>query len=154
MEPVTRKTGKMAVKARQQMRAAKLAKYKRELAEAGVKLGLPKPSEEARRQKEEELKKLYTELFPSKSGEVIEEQPSTEEQAPTTEERPPAKEGPVSPEAPASPEELAPPREPAPPKEEPAVQAKTAQPKKEQAAAEKIEESGKTKETTEQTEGG
>ncbi|MDI6884049.1 MAG: hypothetical protein QMD00_02755, partial [Hadesarchaea archaeon] len=64
---MTRKTGKLAVKARQQTRAAKLAKYKRELAEAGVSLSLPKPSAEARKQKEEELKRLYAELFPKKA---------------------------------------------------------------------------------------
>lgn len=67
---MTKKTGKVAVKARQQMRAAKMAKQKRELAEAGVKLGLPKPSAEARRQKEEELKRLYLELFPKKKAEA------------------------------------------------------------------------------------
>ena len=61
---LTRKTGKAAVKARQQMKSAKLARYKRELAQAGVKLSLPKPSAKAQREKEEELKRLYLELFP------------------------------------------------------------------------------------------
>ena len=79
---VTRKTGKMAVKARQLMHAAKLAKYKRELSEAGVSLSLPKPSAKARREKEEELRKLYLELFPGKKkqaeGEQAEQQESTE----------------------------------------------------------------------------
>ncbi len=65
-EIVTRKTGKMAVKARQLMRSAKLAKYKRELSDAGVSLSLPKPSAKARKEKEEELRKLYLELFPEK----------------------------------------------------------------------------------------
>lgn len=76
---MTRKTGKMAVKARQLMRSAKLAKYKRELAEAGVSLSLPKPSAKARREKEEELRKLYLELFPEKKKPVEEEQAEAQE---------------------------------------------------------------------------
>ena len=79
---VTRKTGKMAVRARQLMRSAKLAKYKRELSNAGVSLSLPKPSAKARREKEEELRKLYLELLPEKKkqseGEQAEQQESTE----------------------------------------------------------------------------
>lgn len=84
---VTRKTGKMAVKARQLMRSAKLAKYKRELSNAGVSLSLPRPSAKARREKEEELRKLYLDLFPEKKkpaeggqaeSEQTEEQKSTE----------------------------------------------------------------------------
>jgi hypothetical protein len=78
---VTRKTGKMAVKARQLMRSAKLAKYKRELSDAGVSLSLPKPSAKARKEKEEELRKLYLELFPEKKkpaeSEQVEQQEST-----------------------------------------------------------------------------
>lgn len=81
-EIVTRKTGKMAVKARQLMRSAKLAKYKRELSDAGVSLSLPKPSAKARREKEDELRRLYLELFPEKKkpaeGEQAEQQESTE----------------------------------------------------------------------------
>lgn len=83
---VTRKTGKMAVKARQLMRSAKLAKYKRELSEAGVSLSLPKPSAKARREKEEELRKLYLELFSEKKKPAEGEQAGSEqagEQEPT-----------------------------------------------------------------------
>jgi len=80
---LAKKTGKTLVKMRQQMRAAKLARYKRELVQAGVNLGMPKPSEEARREKDEELKRLYLELF-SKSEESEQEksieQPLTQEQ--------------------------------------------------------------------------
>lgn len=60
---MTKKTGRMAMKARQLARAAKLAKYKQLLAESGEELSLPKPSAEARRQKDEELKELYLELL-------------------------------------------------------------------------------------------
>ena len=66
---MAKKTGKTIVKMRQQIRAAKLARHKRELVEAGVNLSMPKPSVEARREKEEELKRLYVELFP-KDAEV------------------------------------------------------------------------------------
>jgi hypothetical protein len=76
---MTRKTGKMAVKARQLMRSAKLAKYKRELVEAGVSLSLPKPSAKARREKEEELRKLYLELFPEKQKPAEEEHAEAQE---------------------------------------------------------------------------
>ena len=80
---MAKKTGKTLVKMRQQMRAAKLARYKRELVQAGVNLGMPKPSEEARREKDEELKRLYLELL-SKSEESEREksaeQPLTQEQ--------------------------------------------------------------------------
>lgn len=64
---MTRKTGKIAVKARQLTRSAKLARYKRELSHAGVSLSLPKPSKRAMKEKEKELKKLYQELFPKKA---------------------------------------------------------------------------------------
>ncbi len=67
---MTRKTGKIAVKARQLTRSAKMAKYKRDLAHAGVSLALPKPTKKAMKEKEEELKKLYQELFPKKSDEA------------------------------------------------------------------------------------
>jgi len=66
------------------MRAAKLAKHKRELEGAGVKLSLPKPSAEVRKQREEELKRLYLELFPKKEEAEKEqvEQPSEQEEQP------------------------------------------------------------------------
>jgi hypothetical protein len=86
---VTRKTGKMAVKARQLARAAKLARYKRELYEAGVSLSLPKPSAKARKEKEEELKRLYLELFHEKKqaeGEVAESEAKREDSAERSEE--------------------------------------------------------------------
>ena len=66
---MTRKTGKIAVKARQLTRSAKMARYKRDLAHAGVSLALPKPTKKAMKEKEEELKKLYKELFPNKPDE-------------------------------------------------------------------------------------
>lgn len=77
---MTRKTGKMAMRARQQVRSAKLAKYKRELAEAGVKLSLQKPSAEARRESDEELKALYLEII-SKKKEKPQEEGEQQEQA-------------------------------------------------------------------------
>ncbi|MEM2890244.1 MAG: hypothetical protein QW835_01245 [Candidatus Hadarchaeum sp.] len=77
---MTRKTGKMAVKARQLARSAKLARYKRELSQAGVSLSLPKPSKKALKEKEEELKKLYMELVPQKAEEKTEEEQPVEEQ--------------------------------------------------------------------------
>jgi len=67
---MTRKTGAKAVKARQLTRAAKVHRYKQKLKEAGESLSLPKPSREAQRQKDAELKKLYLELISKK-----EEQP-------------------------------------------------------------------------------
>ena len=78
---MTRKTGKTAVKARQLVRSAKLAKYKRDLHDAGVSLNLPKPSNTAMKEKEEELKKLYRELFPeeAKKKEEGAEKPVDEE---------------------------------------------------------------------------
>ncbi len=81
---MTRKTGKMAVKARQLTRSAKLARYKRDLAHAGVSLSLPKPSKKAMKEKEAELKKLYQELFPKKAEEekAKEEQPVEQEEQP------------------------------------------------------------------------
>ena len=89
---VTRKTGKMAVKARQLMRSAKLAKYKRELSNAGVSLSLPRPSAKARREKEEELRKLYLELFPEKKKPAESEQAEQQEAAEPAEESGEAKE--------------------------------------------------------------
>ena len=67
---MTRKTGAKAVKARQLTRAAKVHRYKQKLKDAGESLSLPKPSREAQRQKDAELKKLYLELVSKK-----EEQP-------------------------------------------------------------------------------
>lgn len=64
---MTRKTGKVALKARQQMRAAKVALSKRELAEAGVSLSVPRPSAKSVKEKEE-LRKLYLELFAGKES--------------------------------------------------------------------------------------
>ena len=63
---MTKKTGRIALKARQLARAAKIAKYKQMLAESGEELTLPKPSAEAQKQKDEELKKLYLELVAKK----------------------------------------------------------------------------------------
>ncbi len=63
---MTRKTGKAAIKARQLARSAKVAKYKRDLVEAGVSLSLPRPSAKAAKEKEEELRRLYKELFPER----------------------------------------------------------------------------------------
>ena len=73
---MTRKTGAKAVKARQLTRAAKVHRYKQKLKDAGESLSLPKPSREAQRQKDAELKKLYLELISKK-----EEQPKEGEQA-------------------------------------------------------------------------
>jgi hypothetical protein len=67
---MTRKTGAKAVKARQLTRAAKVHRYKQKLKDAGESLSLPKPSREAQRQKDAELKKLYLEFVSKK-----EEQP-------------------------------------------------------------------------------
>ncbi len=72
---MTRKTGAKAVKARQLTRAAKVHRYKQKLKDAGESLSLPKPSREAQRQKDAELKKLYLELISKK------EQPKEGEQA-------------------------------------------------------------------------
>lgn len=78
---MTRKTGKVALRARQQTRAAKLARYKRDLSAAGVSMSLPKPTSKARKAKEEELKKLYLELCPPKKEEAkqTEQQPEESE---------------------------------------------------------------------------
>jgi len=87
---MTRKTGKIAVKARQLTRSAKMAKYKRDLAHAGVSLSLPKPTKKAMKEKEEELKKLYQELFPKKAEEenAAKEAPADQEE----QSQPPAEE--------------------------------------------------------------
>ena len=63
---MTKKTGRIALKARQLARAAKIAKYKQMLAEAGEELSLPKPSREAQKKKDEELRNLYLELVTKK----------------------------------------------------------------------------------------
>lgn len=76
---MTRKTGKVALRARQQTRAAKLARYKRDLSAAGVSMSLPKPTSKARKAKEEELKKLYLELCPPKKEEAKQAEQQSEE---------------------------------------------------------------------------
>lgn len=60
------------------MQMARLARYKQRLREAGESISMPKPSEEARQQKEEELKKLYLELV-SKKEEPREEAEQAEQ---------------------------------------------------------------------------
>ena len=81
---MTRKTGAKAVKAKQLTRAAKVHRYKQKLKEAGESLSLPKPSREAQRQKDAELKKLYLELISKKEqpkeGEQAEQQVEKKEQ--------------------------------------------------------------------------
>ena len=77
---MTRKTGAKAVKARQLARAAKVIKYKQKLKSAGESLSLPKPSAEARKQKDAELRKLYMEL--------IKEEPKKGERAEQAEQKP------------------------------------------------------------------
>jgi len=81
---MTRKTGAKAVKARQLTRAAKVHRYKQQLKDAGESLSLPKPSREAQRQKDAELKKLYLELISKKEqpkeGEQPEQQVEKKEQ--------------------------------------------------------------------------
>ena len=81
---MTRKTGAKAVKARQLTRAAKVHRYKQKLKDAGESLSLPKPSREAQRQKDAELKKLYLELISKKEqpkeGEQPEQQVEKKEQ--------------------------------------------------------------------------
>jgi hypothetical protein len=80
---MTRKTGAKAVKARQLTRAAKVHRYKQKLKDAGESLSLPKPSREAQRQKDAELKKLYLELISKKKqpkeGEQAEQQVEKEQ---------------------------------------------------------------------------
>jgi hypothetical protein len=76
---MTRKTGAKAVKARQLTRAAKVHKYKQKLKDAGESLSLPKPSREAQRQKDAELKKLYLELVSKKEEQPQEKVEKAEE---------------------------------------------------------------------------
>lgn len=71
---MTKKTGRMALKAKQLTRSVKIAKYKQLLAESGEELGLPKPSPEARKQKDEELKEIYLELISKKERKAGESQ--------------------------------------------------------------------------------
>lgn len=71
---MTRKTGKALQRARLQMRAAKIARIKRELAEHGISLRPSKPSKKALREKEEEVRKLYQELFPTEAEPIEEEE--------------------------------------------------------------------------------
>jgi hypothetical protein len=68
---MTRKTGKALQRARMQMRAARLARLKKKLAEHGVSLRPQKPSKRAIMEKEKELMSLYQELMPSKTEEEI-----------------------------------------------------------------------------------
>ncbi len=95
---MTRKTGAKAVKAKQLARAAKIIKYKQKLREAGESMSLPKPSAEAQRQKEEELKRLYLELVSKKPPEKEErqeqaEQPPEQAEQEQTEQQPEQTEG-------------------------------------------------------------
>jgi hypothetical protein len=76
---MTRKTGAKAVKARQLTRAAKVHRYKQKLKDAGESLSLPKPSREAQRQKDAELKKLYLELISKKEEQPQEKVEETKE---------------------------------------------------------------------------
>ena len=76
---MTRKTGAKAVKAGQLTRAAKVHRYKQKLKEAGESLSLPKPSREAQRQKDAELKKLYLELISKKEEQPQEKVEEAEE---------------------------------------------------------------------------
>ncbi len=64
------------------MQMARLARYKQRLREAGESISMPKPSEEARMQKEEELKKLYLELV-SKKEEPREEAEQPQQEGPS-----------------------------------------------------------------------
>jgi hypothetical protein len=76
---MTRKTGAKAVKARQLTRAAKVHRYKQKLKDAGESLSLPKPSREAQRQKDAELKKLYLDLVSKKEEQPQEKVEEAEE---------------------------------------------------------------------------
>jgi hypothetical protein len=82
---MTRKTGKTLLKAKQQMRAARIARAKRELAAAGVSLKLKKPPAKVMKEKEKELKELYLEMFPEAAVEEkpIEEAPAVVMEEPT-----------------------------------------------------------------------
>lgn len=87
-EKMTRKTGKALQRARLQMRAAKLARIKRELAEHGVSLRPSKPPKKALKEKEEEIKKLYQELFPTEAESIEEEIEEVIEPKPKKKEKP------------------------------------------------------------------
>jgi hypothetical protein len=63
---MTRKTGKALQRARQQMRAARLARAKRELAAAGIPLTFKRPPARVLREKGEELRRLYFEMYQKK----------------------------------------------------------------------------------------
>jgi hypothetical protein len=84
---MTRKTGAKAVKARQLTRAAKVHRYKQKLKDAGESLSLPKPSREAQRQKDAELKKLYLDLI-SKREEQPQEKVEEAEETKQVEKKP------------------------------------------------------------------
>jgi hypothetical protein len=86
---MTRKTGKALQKARQQMRAAKIARAKRELAGAGISLTFKRPPAHVMAGKGEELRKLYLEMFPE---EVKKFEASGEEQGESIEEILPSEE--------------------------------------------------------------
>jgi hypothetical protein len=90
---MTRKTGKALLKARQQMRAARLARAKRELIAAGVSLKLKRPPAKVVREKEKELRELYLELFPE---EAAKEERPVEEAPPVVVGEPGEGEGPPS----------------------------------------------------------
>lgn len=89
---MTRKTGKALQRARMQMRAAKLARMKRELAAHGVSLRPSKPPKSVLREKEKEIRELYREFFPEAEAaegeeeieEVIEPKKKREKQAEQT----------------------------------------------------------------------
>jgi len=68
---MTRKTGKALQRARLQMRAARLARIKRELAEHGLSLRPQKPPKEVLLEKEKELMDLYQQLLPPKVDENL-----------------------------------------------------------------------------------
>lgn len=74
---MTKKTGQKALKAKQLAREAKLAQYKKLLAESGESLELPKPSPEEEKKKEEELRSLYQEILSKREKKEPQEQPGT-----------------------------------------------------------------------------
>jgi hypothetical protein len=75
---VTKKTGQKALKARQLAREAKLAKYKKLLAESGESLELPKPNPEEEKRREEELRSLYQEILSKREKKEPQPEPSPE----------------------------------------------------------------------------
>ena len=88
---VTRKTGKALQKARQQLRAWKMARAKRELSAAGLSLTFKRPPAHVLKEKGEELRKLYLDMFQESvqssdeegwqtAEEIAEEEESTSEE--------------------------------------------------------------------------